>query len=54
MIVTGEARPATREAYVHIATIGDNAGSKRLAILAGVVFVAITTIQFVAARFSLR
>lgn len=39
---------------MHIATIGDNAGSKRLAILAGIVFVAITTIQFVAARFSLR
>lgn len=54
MIVTGQARLATREASVHIATIGDNAGSKRLAILAGIVFVAITTIQFVAARFSLR
>lgn len=54
MIVTGEARPAKTEACVHIAMIGDNAGSKRLAILAGGVFVAITTIQFVAARFSLR
>ncbi len=36
------------------AMYGEDAGSKRLAILAGAAFVAITTLQFVAARFSLR
>lgn len=39
---------------MRVLLVGEEAGSKRLAILAGVVFVAITTIQFVAARFSLR
>ncbi|GAU85870.1 DMT family transporter [Bosea sp. BIWAKO-01] len=36
------------------AMLGDGAGGKGLAILAGAAFVAITTLQFVAARFSLR
>jgi drug/metabolite transporter (DMT)-like permease len=39
---------------VRVAMFGDNVGGKGLAILAGVIFVAITTVQFVAARFSLR
>lgn len=39
---------------MRIVIFADSDGSKRMAILAGVAFVAITTVQFVAARFSLR
>lgn len=45
---------AVTEARLRNAMFGDGAGSKGLAILAGAAFVAITTLQFVAARFSLR
>lgn len=39
---------------MRISILADSDGSKRMAILAGAAFVAITTVQFVAARFSLR
>ncbi len=39
---------------MRVMMLGKNASSKRLAILAGLGVVAITTVQFVAARFSLR
>ncbi len=39
---------------MRIGVFADDSGGRGLAILAGVVFIAITTIQFVAARFSLR
>jgi len=53
-LLPGRKQSAFMRASVRIAMFGGSAGRKQLAIIAGAAFVAITTVQFVAARFSLR